>query len=83
MERCNRCLCMAAEEWPKGVTVCRCMDPGEPDGSIRPFGRVLEVFRLGEIGPVVTPVWCRKEREIPFRLAGSAPPPEGEATKKG
>ena len=51
---------MAAEDWPKGVKVCRCMDPGEPDGSIRPYGRVLEVFRLGEVGPVVTPAWCRR-----------------------
>lgn len=58
--RCNGCLCMAAEDWPKGVKVCRCMDPGEPDGSIRPYGRVLEVFRLGEVGPVVTPAWCRR-----------------------
>ncbi|MBR3585853.1 MAG: hypothetical protein IKO00_07535, partial [Oscillospiraceae bacterium] len=58
MEKCNGCLCMAVEDWPRGVKACRCMNPAEPTGSIRHFGRVLELFSLGKVGAVMRPKWC-------------------------
>jgi len=59
-EVCNGCLCMAVEDWPKGVKACRCMNPAEPTGGISPFGRTLEIFRQGTVGSVLRPVWCTK-----------------------
>lgn len=58
MESCNSCLCMAVEDWPKGVKACRCMNPAEPTGSIKHFGRVMEIFNLGRVGTVMRPAWC-------------------------
>ena len=58
METCNSCLCMAVEAWPRGVKACRCMSLADPVGTIVHFGRVLELFTLGTVGPVMRPKWC-------------------------
>jgi hypothetical protein len=34
------------------------MSPADPVSSINHFGRVLELFTLGTVGPVMRPKWC-------------------------
>lgn len=63
METCNSCLCMAVEAWPRGVKACRCMSLADPVGTIVHFGRVLELFTLGTVGPVMRPKWCPQKGE--------------------
>ena len=45
------------------MVAARCANPAPTGCAIRGFGRTLEVFRTGEPGPVMRPVWCRGERK--------------------
>lgn len=58
MKTCNSCLCLKAEPWPRGTTAVRCMNPAKPVGGIGHYGRVVELFRFGEVGTVLRPSWC-------------------------
>ena len=46
------------------MVAARCANPAPTGCAIRGFGRTLEVFRTGEPGPVMRPVWCRGERKV-------------------
>lgn len=63
-ERCNGCAFLRFEERPHGLLAARCANPAPTGGAIRGFGRTLEVFRTGEAGAVMRPVWCRGERKV-------------------
>ena len=45
------------------MVAARCANPAPTGCAIQGFGRTLEVFRTGEPGPVMRPVWCRGERK--------------------
>lgn len=62
-DRCDGCAFLRFEDRPHGIKAARCGNKAATDGGIRGFGRTLEVFSLGVIGPVVRPVWCRSGRE--------------------
>ena len=62
-ERCDGCVFLRFEERPHGLLAARCANHAPTGGAIRGFGRTLEVFRTGEPGPVLRPVWCRGERK--------------------
>lgn len=57
-ERCDGCRFLRYEDRPHGIKAARCANPEAGSGTIRGFGRTLEIFGTGEIGPVVRPVWC-------------------------
>ena len=62
MKLCNGCAFLRFEDRPHGVKAARCGNRAETGGAIRGFERTLEVFSVGEPGPVLRPVWCGKER---------------------
>lgn len=71
---CDGCQFLHFEDRPHGVKAARCGNPEAGSGTIRGFGRTLEIFATGEIGPVVRPAWCTNERKriaTPARGAGS------------
>ncbi len=57
-ERCDGCANLRYEDRPHGIKAARCANPEAGSGAIRGFGRTLEVFGTGEVGPVVRPAWC-------------------------
>lgn len=62
MKLCNGCAFLRFEDRPHGVKAARCGNRAETGCAIRGFGRTLEVFNIGAVGPVLRPVWCGKER---------------------
>ena len=63
MELCDGCGFLRFEDRPHGVKAARCGNKAPTGTAIRGFGRTLEVFNIGVIGPVVRPRWCGKERK--------------------
>ena len=63
MAICNFCDDMRPEAWPKGAIAARCMCLVPPKGTIQHYGRTMEVFNLGEVGVIQTPVWCPKNKK--------------------
>ena len=63
MKLCNGCAFLRFEDRPHGVKAARCGNKAETGGAIRGFGRTLEVFNVGTVGPVVRPVWCGNDRK--------------------
>jgi hypothetical protein len=68
-DSCGGCAFLRYEKRPQGMVAARCANPAPTGCAIRGFGRTLEVFRTGEPGPVMRPVWCRGERKA---LSGAA-----------
>ena len=62
MELCDGCAWLRFEDRPHGVKAARCGNRAPTGCAIRGFGRTLEVFNTGTVGPVVKPMWCGKER---------------------
>ena len=62
MRLCDGCGFLRFEDRPHGVKAARCANPAPTGGAIRGFGRTLEVFNVGVIGPVVRPTWCVEGR---------------------
>ena len=62
MKLCDGCAFLRFEDRPHGVKAARCGNRAETGGAIQGFGRTLEVFNVGEPGPVLRPVWCGEER---------------------
>jgi len=63
MELCDGCGFLRFEDRPHGVKAARCGNKAPTGGAIQGFGRTLEVFNVGTVGPVVRPVWCTNGRE--------------------
>ena len=68
-DSCGGCAFLRYEKRPQGMIAARCANPAPTGCAIRGFGRTLEVFRTGEPGPVMRPVWCRGVRKT---LSGAA-----------
>jgi len=65
---CDGCQFLRYEDRPHGIKAARCANPEAGNGAIRGFGRTLEIFGTGVIGPVVRPAWCRDEKNgLPHR----------------
>lgn len=62
MKLCDGCGFLRFEDRPHGVKAARCANPAPTGSAIRGYGRTLEVFNIGVIGPVVRPVWCVEGR---------------------
>ena len=63
MKLCDGCGFLRFEDRPHGVKSARCANPAPTGSAIHGFGRTLEVFNIGVVGPVVRPTWCRDKRE--------------------
>ena len=64
MELCDGCGALRFEDRPHGVKAARC-GSREPTGcAIEGFGRTLEVFNTGAVGPVMRPRWCKGNRKV-------------------
>lgn len=63
MELCDGCGFLRFEDRPHGVKAARCGNKAPTGTAISGFGRTLEVFNIGVIGPVLRPRWCGKERK--------------------
>ena len=63
MRLCDGCGFLRFEDRPHGVKAARCANPAPTGSAIRGYGRTLEVFNIGVVGPVVRPTWCRDKRE--------------------
>lgn len=63
MKLCDGCGFLRFEDRPHGVKAARCANPAPTGSAIRGYGRTLEVFNVGVIGPVIRPVWCTNGRE--------------------
>ena len=62
MRLCDGCGFLRFEDRPHGVRAARCANPAPTGGAIHGFGRTLEVFNIGVVGPVVRPTWCVEGR---------------------
>lgn len=47
---------MSLESWPKGVQAARCMSRDNIFGT----QRTLATSKVGDVGHVYKPAWCRK-----------------------
>ena len=63
MELCDGCGFLRFEDRPHGVKAARCGNKAPTGTAIQGYGRTLEVFNIGVIGPVVRPKWCGKRRQ--------------------
>ena len=70
MELCDGCAWLRFEDRPHGVKAARCGNRAPTGGAIRGFGRTLEVFNTGSVGPVLRPMWCGKGAKAPAAGGG-------------
>lgn len=63
MRLCDGCAFLRFENRPHGIKAARCANPADTGSTIRGFGRTLEVFSTGAVGPVLRPAWCVGERK--------------------
>lgn len=62
-DRCDGCVFLRYEDRPRGLKTARCGNPAPTGGTIRGFGRTLEVSGAGAIVSVDRPAWCGGERK--------------------